>query len=109
VFFLAAGQDGIPASLPVLTTDYFEFGTDKNGLQNDGIAVEMDDAVLGFVTSTMSHPPSWASIRNYSDPAINGTLAERAQEDCASHIYMHYGYWTSVLGAIATWSLIAGL
>src|SRR5215469_2929788 len=99
VFFLAAGQDGIPASLPVLTTDYFEFGTDKNGLQNDGIAVEMDDAVLGFVTSTMSHPPSWASIRNYSDPAINGTLAERAQEDCASHIYMHYGYWTSVLGA----------
>jgi hypothetical protein len=109
VFFLIDGQDGIPASFPVLTTDYFEFGTDSNGLQNDGIAVEMDDAVLGLVTSTLPHPPRWASIRNYSDPAINGTLAERAQEDCASHIYMLYGYWTSVLGAIATWSIIAGL
>jgi hypothetical protein len=109
VFFLIEGQDGIPASFPVLTTDYFEFGTDRNGLQNEGIAVEMDDAVLGLVASTLPHPPRWASIRNYSDPAINGSLAERAQEDCASHIYMHYGYWTSVLGAIATWSIIAGL
>jgi hypothetical protein len=109
VFFLIDGQDGIAASFPVLTTDFFEFGTDSNGLQNQGIAVEMDDAVLGLVTSTLPRPPHWASIRNYSDPAIDGALAERAQENCASHIYMRYGYWTSVLGAIATWSIIAGL
>ena len=109
MFFLIDGQDGIPAPFPVLTTDFFEFGTDSNGLQNQGIAVEMDDAVLGLVTSTLPRPPRWASIRNYSDPAISGGLPERAQENCASHIYMRYGYWTSVLGAIATWSIIAGL
>jgi hypothetical protein len=109
VFFLIDGQDGIASSFPVLITDYFEFGTDTNGLQNDGITVEMDDAVLGLVTSTLPRPPRWASIRNCSDPAIDGALAERAQESCASHIYMRYGYWTSVLGAIATWSIIAGL
>lgn len=109
VFMLVDGEDGVPASFPVLTTDYFEFGTDSNGLQNQGIAVEMDDAVLGLVCSGLAHPPYWASIRNYSDPAINGALPETAQENCASHIYMQYGYWTSVLGAIGTWSVIAGL
>jgi hypothetical protein len=69
----------------------------------------MDDAVLGLVCSTLAQPPKWASIRNYSDPAINGALSERDQENCASRIYLHYGYWTSVLGAIATWSVVAGL
>jgi hypothetical protein len=109
VFFLIDGQGGVPAEFPVLTTDYFEFGTDRNGLQNLGIAVEMDDAVMGLVCSDMPNPPRWASIRNYSDPAINGSLSERDQESCASKIYLGYGYWTSVLGAIATWSVIAGL
>jgi hypothetical protein len=109
VFFLIDGQDAIPTSFPVLTTDYFEFGTDENGLQNEGMAVEMDDAVLGLVCSTFAHPPKWASIRNYSDPVINGSLAETDQENCALRIYLRYGYWTSVLGAIATWSVIAAL
>jgi hypothetical protein len=109
VFFMMDGQDGVPADFPVLTTDFFEFGTDTNGLQKLGMAVEMDDAVLGLVCSELAHPPRWASIRNYSDPAINGSLAERAQENCASQIYMRYGYWTSVLGALGTWSVIAGI
>jgi hypothetical protein len=108
-YFLIDGQDGIGKSFPVLTTDYFEFGTDRNGLQKEGMAVEMDDAVLGLVCSTMAAPPRYASIRNYSDPAINGALSENQQETCASHIYLRYGYWTSVMGAIATWSVIAGL
>jgi hypothetical protein len=107
--FVIDGTDGVPAFFPVLTTDYFEFGTDANGLDKLGMAVEMDDAVLGLVCSEMPSPPKWASIRNYSDPAINHTLSATAQENCAGKIYTRYGYWTSVLGAIATWSIIAGL
>jgi hypothetical protein len=107
--FLVDGQAGIPAFLPVLTTDYFEFGTDVNGLGRQGIAVEMDDAVLGLVCASLANPPKWASIRNYSDPVINGALPMRQQENCAADIYLKYGYWTSVLGAIASWSIVAGL
>jgi hypothetical protein len=107
--FLLDGHDGIPAFLPVLTTDFFEFGTDKNGLDKLGMAVEMDDAVLGLACSTMASPPKWASVRNYSDPAINSSLAMRAEENCAAGIYRRYGYWTSVMSALATWSIIAGL
>jgi hypothetical protein len=107
--FLLDGHAGIPAFHPVLTTDFFEFGTDKNQLDKLGMAVEMDDAVFGLAASQTAKPPRWASIRNYSDPAINSLLTMKKQEDCATQIYMHYGYWTSVLGAIATWSIIAGL
>jgi len=46
---------------------------------------------------------------DYSDPAGNGTLRMTRQEDCASKIYTKYGYWTGILGAIASWSVIAGL
>ena len=98
-----------PAGLPILTTDYFEFGTDGNGLDKLGMAVEMDDAVLALVCAGLPAPPKWASIRNYSDPAINHGLAMRDQESCASKIYLRYGYWTSVQGALATWAIIAGL
>ena len=107
--FLLDGHAGIPVFHPVLTTDYFEFGTDSNHLDDLGIAVEMDDAVFGLAASQMANPPKWASVRNYSDPAINSRLAMTKQEDCASRIYLRYGYWTSVLGALATWSIIAGL
>jgi hypothetical protein len=107
--FLLDGHDGIPAFFPVLTTDFFEFGTDKNGLDKLGMAVEMDDAVLGLACSTMAKPPRWASVRNYSDPAINASLAMRAEENCAAGIYRRYGYWTSVMSALGTWSIIAGL
>jgi hypothetical protein len=107
--FLIDGHGGIPAFHPVLSTDFFEFGTDKNHLSDKGMAVEMDDAVLGLACSEVAAAPKWASIRNYSDPTINGTLDMRAQETCASRIYLRYGYWTSVAGALATWSVIAGL
>jgi hypothetical protein len=107
--FLLDGHDGIPAFHPILTTDFFEFGTDKNGLGAKGMAVEMDDAVLGLACESLSAPPRWASVRNYSDPAINGALAMKQEENCAAGIYRRYGYWTSVMSAIATWSLVAGL
>src|SRR6185295_8774174 len=69
------GRD-MPAFHPMLTTDFFEFGTSKNNLQLQGAAVEMGDAVLGLVSSEMPNPPKWAVIRNLSDPQINGDLPD---------------------------------
>ncbi|HUK14491.1 MAG TPA: hypothetical protein VLW17_14420 [Thermoanaerobaculaceae bacterium] len=107
--FLLDGAGGVPKDFPVLTTDFFEFGTDRNHLEKLGLAVEMDDAVFGLACSELAAPPKWLSIRNYSDPVINAALKPRAQESCAAKIYLRYGYWTSVMGAIGTWSIIAGL
>ncbi len=52
----------------------------------------MDDAVLGLACQDLGAAASkWASNRNYSDPAVNGTLPMTQQEDCASKIYVKYG------------------
>jgi hypothetical protein len=103
------GDEGIAPFHPILTTDFFEFGTSTNNLDKLGMAVEMDDAVLGLVCSEMTDPPLWASVRNLSDPTINGELDARAQEVCAASYYAKFGYWTTVMSALTTWSLIAGL
>ena len=105
-------QDGkrkMPAFHPILTTDYFEFGTSTNHLELEGCAVEMGDAVLGLVTSEMTNPPRWAVVRNLSDPQINDALEKDLQADYAVWYYTKFGYWTSVMGALATWGIIAGL
>lgn len=119
--------DGIdfPAFHPILTTDFFEFGTSTNGLEQEGCSVEMGDAVLGMVVEEMKAAgraaPEWLVIRNCSDPQING--AQPAGDDAAlpaairrklnmqAHwavwYYETYGYWTSVNSAIATWAMVA--
>jgi len=102
------GRGGIPPFHPVVTTDFFDYGTSTNGLDKIGVAVEMDDAVLGLVCSQMEKPPHWASVRNLSDPCINGKLDTSAQGHCADFYYDKYGYWTTVMSGITTWSLIAG-
>lgn len=99
---------------PVLTTDFFEFGTSTNHLEKEGCAVEMGDAVLGLLCSELSGPPDWLVIRNLSDPQINGELpteptARNMQTHWAVWYYEQYGYWTSVCGALAAWSIVAGL
>ena len=106
--------DGLPAFHPILTTDYFEFGTSANHLDHDGCAVEMGDAVLGLVCSELAQPPRWAIVRNISDPEINAALPTGAgplnmQIHWAVWFYEAYGYWTSVSGALATWGIVAGL
>jgi nucleoside phosphorylase len=103
------GQDGIPAFHPIITTDFFEFGTSTNGLDQLGVAVEMDDAVLGLVCSELAAPPHWASVRNLSDPAINGNLDDPAQHQCAYYYYQTFDCWTSVMSALAAWGIVAGL
>jgi len=107
------GRD-LPKDHPILTTDYFEFGTSANHLQQHGCAVEMGDAVLGMVVAQMPQPPDWAVVRNLSDPVINGDLPtgpgpRNMQTHWAVWYYETYGYWTSVTGALAAWAIIAGL
>ncbi len=107
------GRD-MPEFHPILTTDYFEYGTSANRLDEQGAAVEMGDAALGLACTELAHPPRWAIVRNMSDPLINGDLPAREyrlneQTTWAVGYYTAYGYHTSVTGALATWAIIAGL
>jgi hypothetical protein len=101
---------------PILTTDYFEYGTTTNNLDEQGAGVEMGDAALGLAVSELAaaNRPKWLVIRNMSDPVINGELPARQfhlneQTTWAVGFYTAYGYYTSVNGAIATWAVIAAL
>lgn len=108
------GVGHLPAFHPILTTDYFEYGTTTNHLDQEGAAVEMGDAVLGMVCSEMANPPKWVVVRNMSDPLINGELPISGfrinqQTMWAVGYYEAYGYYTSVTGALAAWAIIAAL
>jgi nucleoside phosphorylase len=108
------GTNELPAFHPIVTTDFFEFGTSDNGMDKVGAAMEMGDAVLGLVCQEMQHPPKWLVIRNLSDPQINGALSTKPsilnmQTHWAVWYYEKYGYWTSVNSALTTWAVIAGL
>jgi hypothetical protein len=109
---LVEGRD-FPEGLPMLTTDFFEFGTSSNGLGDLGCGVEMGDAVFGLVAAELGDAaPKWLVIRNASDPQINGDLpvgtgGRNMQAHWAVWYYETYGYWTSVNSAIATWAMIA--
>ncbi|GGE82265.1 hypothetical protein [Massilia psychrophila] len=114
-----------PAFHPMLTTDFFEFGTSENGLEQEGCGVEMGDAVLAMVVDEMKGQglaaPHWLVIRNASDPQINGKLPTRDSPDIAPELrraldmqahwavwyYETYGYWTSVNSAVAVWAMVA--
>ena len=94
----------------VLTTDYFGFDTsdDHYGLQGKGALAEMGDAVLGMVCDQIGPgAPPYVIVRNVSDPQIaaQGTLREQAA--VAAAIYKGYGRWSSVVGAIVVWAIIA--
>jgi hypothetical protein len=106
--------DDMPAFHPILTTDFFEFGTSDNGLEYEGAAVEMGDAVLGLACEELQDPPLWLVARNISDPQINANLPAQPrnlnmQTHWAVWYYEKYGYWTSVNGALSCWAVIAGL
>jgi len=107
----------IPEFHPILSTDFFEFGTSANAeeLLQIGCGMEMGDAVLGLAVEGMETPPNWLVIRNLSDPQINGDLPTgpgrglNMQAHWAVWYYETYGYWTSVNSALSTWAVIAGL
>lgn len=104
----------MPEYHPILTTDYFEYGTSANRLDKEGAAVEMGDAALGLACSELASPPHWAVVRNMSDPTINGDLPGKGyplneQTTWAVGYYTAYGKWTSTIGALTTWGIVAGL
>lgn len=92
---------------PILTTDFFEFGTTHNRLDREGCVVEMDDAVIAMVLSEREHPISYGFVRNVSDPVLNGDLHNELQVAWAVVTYQRLGLLTSYNGAIGTWALIA--
>ena len=60
---------------PILTTDFFEFGTATNKLESDRAARSrwvMPSSV--WPQPNWSGPPDWAVVRNISDPGINADL-----------------------------------
>jgi nucleoside phosphorylase len=97
----------------ILTTDFFGFDNSANtyGLQGKGNLSEMGDAVLGMVCDEMgSAAPSYAAIRNVSDPEIDSTgLSLSQQARMAADIYKGYGRWSSICSAIVCWAVIAAL
>jgi hypothetical protein len=110
------GDGTLPEFWPILTTDYFEYGTTSNRLDQAGAGVEMGDAALGLAVQELpeGQRPRWLVVRNMSDPVINGRLPAREfhlneQTTWAVGFYTAYGYYTSINGAIATWAVIAGL
>jgi hypothetical protein len=105
---------------PIITTDYFEFGTTVNTAELAGIgaAVEMGDAMLGLALKDTPEKPKWAVVRNMSDALINGQLPPgvmhggyhlNEQSMWAAGYYMAYGGYTSICSALVTWAIIAGL
>jgi hypothetical protein len=111
---LELGGRDMPEFHPILTTDYFEYGTTTNHLDAEGAAVEMGDAALGLACSELADPPHFAVVRNMSDPVINGDLPAKQfhlneQTTWAVGYYTAYGVWTSTIGAFATWGILAGL
>ena len=109
------GRD-MAAYHPILTTDWFEYGTTSNRLDQWGSGVEMGDAALGLACHELpTHQrPHWAVVRNMSDPVINGDLPTseyhlNEQTTWAVGFYTAYGLYTSINGAITTWAIIAGL
>jgi nucleoside phosphorylase len=111
---LEQGAKDMPEFHPILTTDYFEYGTTANNLDAEGAAVEMGDAALGLACSEMATPPKWLVVRNMSDPVINGDLPAKPfhlneQTTWAVGYYTAYGEWTSATGACAVWGVLAGI
>ena len=104
----------MPEFHPILTTDYFEFGTSANHLESEGAAVEMGDAVLGLAMRSGERPPQWAVVRNMSDPQINGDIPADGigwtrRRSGRSRTTRATATVTSVTGALATWGILAGL
>ena len=96
--------------LPILTTDFFEFGNTVNGLGKVGCAVEMDDALIAKAIAELpaGKQPRYAFIRNVSDPVLNGELDRSLQIMWAVYYYENFGLLTSFNSALATWAVIAG-
>lgn len=108
------GSGDVPRNHPILSADWFLFGSTTNGLGAQGVGVEMGDAVLGLVDERRAAAgrtrPKWVVVRNLSNPPINGHLPTEPldmQAFWSGWYYESFGYWTSVNSALAVWALVA--
>ncbi|XAT60823.1 hypothetical protein GN278_08815 [Rhodobacteraceae bacterium Araon29] len=95
--------------VPLLTTDYYFIsdGTDTDQYS----ALEMDDSVIGYVAGEMGR--DYVFVRNISDPIVptktqsGGDIPTALREAWSGQIYQHYGFYSSMNGALLTWGTIA--
>lgn len=100
--------DDMPDFHPILSADWFLFGTTTNGLETQGCGVEMGDAVIAMVCDELgANAPKWLVVRNLSNPVVDGRLDPAVQAMWSGFYYETYGYWTSVASAIACWAMVA--
>jgi hypothetical protein len=103
IFTPAAPKSQIGEPPVIVTTDGFEYDTRQNSfhLQGKGSMVEMGDAVLGLAIDEMGKPAKWLAIRNASDPQMSTKNSGDGYD-----IYKQYGYWTSIISALACWACV---
>jgi hypothetical protein len=95
--------------IPMLTTDYYYIATPEDG--NKYAALEMDDTVVGIVAKRMG--VDCVMVRNISDPVVpfvkkdGKPFAEGLRDGFSGSIYEHFGFYSSMNGAILTWATIA--
>ncbi len=58
-------------------------------------------AVLGLAVKEMGNPTQWLAIRNASDPQMPTPPAGQS-----SDVYEQYGYWTTLVSALAAWACV---
>ena len=98
----------MPEFHPILTTDYFEYGTTDEPARPGGRGRRDGRRRARPRRCELADPPHWAVVRNMSDPVINGDLPAKQyqlneQTTWAVGYYTAYGKWTSIIGALATW------
>ena len=66
--------DDVPEFHPILSADWFLFGTTTNGLEHDGCGVEMGDAVFGMVCDELGdgRRAGWSSATCRTRPSTGG-------------------------------------
>ena len=97
---------------PILTTDFFEFGTSSNGLEQIGAASRWAMRCSAWwprSSDRARRSGSW--FATHPIRRSTATCRERRRRRHAGAlgglVLRDYGYWTSVMSAIATWAMIA--
>lgn len=96
--------------VPLLSTDYYFIAS--HGDSDQYSTLEMDDAVVGLQAQKMG--VEFAFLRNISDPVVpdntqaGDPIPAGLRENWSSQIYSHYGFYSSMNGALLAWSTIAG-
>ncbi|NNF34279.1 MAG: hypothetical protein HKN68_09225 [Saprospiraceae bacterium] len=93
----------------MLTTDFYYIATPEDG--NKYAALEMDDTVIGIVAKSMD--TDFVFVRNISDPVVpfkkkdGSPFPDGLRDSFSGKIYEHFGFYSSMNGALLTWATIA--